>query len=258
MESGQGAYRLSVREIPDDFSAGTGTTGTLDVGGSATGEIEFNRDRDWFAVELEANTNYRIDLEGSRTGAGTLRDPYLRGVHDANGVRLPGTTNDNGGVARNSRVEFTVDDAGAYYVAAGAYKSGQGAYRLSVWEVPDDFSAGTGTTGTVDVGGSATGEIEFHRDRDWFAVELEANTTYRIDLEGYWTGAGTLRDPYLRGVHDADGNLLPGTTADDGGTDWNSRMEFTADDAGTYYVAAGAGGTWEGAYTLSVSVEEVM
>ena len=255
---GQGTYRLSVREIPDDFSAGTGTTGAVDVGGSATGEIEFNRDRDWFAVELEANTNYRIDLEGSRTGAGTLRDPYLRGVHDANGVRLPGTTNDNGGVARNSRVEFTVDDAGAYYVAAGAYKSGQGAYRLSVREVPDDFSAGTGTTGTVDVGGSATGEIEFHRDRDWFAVELEANTTYRIDLEGYWTGAGTLRDPYLRGVHDADGNLLPGTTADDGGTDWNSRMEFTADDAGTYYVAAGAGGTWEGAYTLSVSVEEVM
>ena len=255
---GQGAYRLSVREIPDDFSAGTGTTGTVDVGGSATGEIEFNRDRDWFAVELEANTNYRIDLEGSRTGAGTLRDPYLRGVHDANGVRLPGTTNDNGGVARNSRVEFTVDDAGAYYVAAGAGGTWEGAYRLSVREVPDDFSAGTGTTGTVDVGGSATGEIEFHRDRDWFAVELEANTTYRIDLEGYWTGAGTLRDPYLRGVHDADGNLLPGTTADDGGTDWNSRMEFTADDAGTYYVAAGAGGTWEGAYTLSVSVEEVM
>ena len=36
----------------------------------------------------------------------------------------------------------------------------------------------------MTVGGSATGEIDYWGDRDWFAVELEAGTTYRIDLEG--------------------------------------------------------------------------
>ena len=55
--------------MPDDYASTTQTTGTVPVGGSATGEIETSRDRDWFAVTLEAGTTYRIDLNGSRTGA---------------------------------------------------------------------------------------------------------------------------------------------------------------------------------------------
>ena len=38
-------------------------------------------------------------------------------------------------------------------------------------EVEDDFTAGTDTEGSVDVDGSATGEIDYAGDRDWFAVE---------------------------------------------------------------------------------------
>ena len=249
----KGTYTLSVTEVPDDFEEGTGTSGAVAVGGSATGEIETGGDRDWFAVELDAGSTYLIDLEGASTGAGTLFNPYLYGVHDAEGVLISGTTDDYGGVGYNSRVTFTAEDAGAYYVAAGAGGNWEGAYTLSVTEVPDDFEEGTGTSGAVAVGGSATGEIEIYGDRDWFAVTLEAGSTYRIDLEGSWTGAGTLYNPYLYGVHDAEGVLIAGTTDDNGGEGANSRVTFTAEDAGTYYVAAGAGGNWEGAYTLSVT-----
>ena len=70
--------------------------------------------------------------------------------------------------------------------------SREGAYTLSVVDitngVPDDFEAGTGTSGAVAVGGSATG-IESRGDRDWFAVTLETVRNYRIDLKGYDTGA---------------------------------------------------------------------
>ena len=38
----------------------------------------------------------------------------------------------------------------------------------------DDYASSTSTTGSVAVGGTATGEIETSRDRDWFAVTLEA------------------------------------------------------------------------------------
>ena len=254
--SREGTYRLSVADVtdgvPDDFEAGTGTTGVVAVGGSATGEIETFGDRDWFAVELAAGRTYRIDLEGSQTGAGTLSNPYLRGVHDANGVLIPGTTADDDGEGTNSRVFFTAEDAGTYYVAAGAWSDREGTYTLSVTEVMDDFAAGTETTGTVEVGGSATGEIEYYDDRDWFAVELDAGRTYQIDLEGYDTGAGTLGNPFLHGVYDADGVRLPGTTNNNGGVARNSQLTFTAEDAGVYYVAAGAKGSREGAYTLSV------
>ena len=136
-------------------------------------------------------------------------------------------------------------------MAAGALGSEQGTYTLSVRENPDDFTAGVGTSGVVAVGGSATGEIETPGDVDWFAVTLEAGKIYQIDLED-WQNESTVYDPYLHGVYHADGVLLDGTTDDDGGEGLNSRLEFTAADAGTYYVAAGAYGDEEGTYTLSV------
>ena len=60
-------------------------------------------------------------------------------------------------------------------------------------------------------------------------------------------------NPYLRGIRDADGTLIAGTRNDDGGTGWNSRVEFTPDVGGTYYVAAGAFQSTQGTYTLSVT-----
>ena len=45
------------------------------------------------------------------------------------------------------------------------------------------------------------------------ARNREADTIYRIDLEGSPTGAGTLEDPYLYGIHDADGYLIAGRVA---------------------------------------------
>ena len=248
-----GTYKLSVEEVPDDFTAGTETSGAVTVGGSATGEIEFGGDRDWFAVTLEAGKTYLFDLEGSPTSAGTLSNPYLRGLYDAAGDLIAGTTNDDAGAGRNSRVTFTATEDATYYVSAGAYESLTGTYKLSVEEVPDDFTAGTDTAGKVTVGGLATGEIELVGDRDWFAVELEAGKTYRFDLEGSPTSAGTLSNPYLRGIHDAAGDLITGTTNDNGGTGNNSRVTFTAIEDATYYVSAGAFGTYEGTYTLSVT-----
>ena len=257
-----GTYRLSVSETADDFSDDTDTTGTVAVGGNATGEVNYLDDRDWFAVELEAGTRYRIELEGSDTSRGTTADPYLRGVYDADGNLIAGTTDNDSGTRRNSEVMFVADDAGTYYISAGAFESGfgrhAGTYRLSVTEVPDDFLQDTGTTGTVAVGGSATGEIEFAGDRDWFAVELEAGTTYRIDLEGSDTSRGTLRDPYLRGIHDADGTLISDTINDDSGSGRNSEVVFVADDAGTYYISAGGYGRNTGTYRLSVSEIDIV
>ena len=252
--SNVGTYTLSVEEVPDDFTAGTDTAGTVAVGGSETGEIEFRGDRDWFAVTLDAGKTYRFDLEGSPTGAGTLYDTYLRGLYDAAGNLISGTTNDDDGAGRNSRVTFTVTEDATYYVSTGAYLSYTGTYTLSVRDVTDDFKAGTDTAGTVAVGGSETGEIEGEGDRDWFAVTLDAGKTYRFDLEGSPTSAGTLSDTYLYGLYDAAGNLISGTANDDGGAGYNSRVAFTATADATYYVSAGAWGSRTGTYTLSVSV----
>ena len=223
------------------------------------GWIGYGRDRFWrrpglVAVTLEAGTTYRIDLEGTSTGAGTLADPYLRGVYDSRGNLIGSTTDDNDGVHLNSRVFFAATEGGTHYLSAGAEGSETGTYRLSVTDVvaADAQTAGTDTTGTVRAGGSVTGEIDYASDRDWFAVTLQADKSYRIDLEGSPTGAGTLADPYLRGVHDSVGNLIGGTTDDDSGVYRNSRVDFEPTVGGTYHVSAGADGIGTGTYTLSI------
>ncbi len=128
--------------MTDDYLADTQTAGRIPVGGSVTGEIETAGDRDWFAVTLVAGKTYQFDLEGSVTLHGTLLDPYLRGIHDANGNLVPGTTSDDGGVNINSRVIITPTEGGVHYVAAGSrHEEGplaKGTYKLSVTNIPSE------------------------------------------------------------------------------------------------------------------------
>ena len=249
----QGTYTVAVTALTDDFTAATSTSGAVTVGDSATGRINFFEDRDWFAVELESGRRYQFDLEGAATNAGTLPDPYLRGIYDPDGDLIARTQDNNSGTGANSRVEYRATADGTHYVSAGMYRGQAGTYTLSVTELQsDDFAATTNTDGTVVVGGSATGDVEVARDTDWFAVDLEADKTYRFDLKGSPTGDGTLFDTYLRGIYDENGDLIDGTKNDDGGYGYNSQVEFTPTADGTYYVSAGAFGGCTGTYTLLV------
>ena len=264
--SGTGTYTLSVTDIStDDFTADTGTTGTVAVDGSATGRInptgDSTGDADWFAVELAAGTTYQFDLEGSPTEGGTLANPRLLGIHDTDGDLMPDTTDDDGGEGNNARVTFTPTAGGTYYVSAGGVGDGTGTYALSVRDTADDFlashrTAGAVTVETIDkIGVRNTGKVDHAGDRDWFAVELVAGTSYRFELEGTWS-RDALADPYLHGIHDASGALVAGTTDDNGGTeDTNSRVIFTPTESGTYYVAAGGAGDGTGTYGLSVMTD---
>ena len=256
----QGTYTLSVSEISDDYAADPATTGTVVPDGSATGDVEYHGDRDWFAVTLEAGKTYRFDLQGALDGGGNLWKPYLRGIYDANGALIDGTTDDDSpGVDRSSQVYFRPDEDATYYVsAAGAYRDATGTYTLVVTEISDDYAADPTTTGTVAVGGSATGNIEPLGDRDWFAVDLEADKAYRFDLQGRPGGGGTLRDTVLRGIYDSEGRYQSGSYNDDFGGSRNSRVLFTPDEDATYYVSAGGYRNHVGTYTLSVEEVDAM
>ena len=123
-----------------------------------------------------------MDLESSKTGDGTLSDPYLRGIHDSNGNRIAGTTNDDGGY--NSRLTFTATETDIYYVAAGNYRGRIDTHTLSVTDVTDDYAAGTRTSGAVLVEGFARGETRVLRDHS-----QEARVGLRMrpdnDRQGY-------------------------------------------------------------------------
>ena len=248
-----GSYRVSVEEPADDHPAAPDTGAVVAVDGSAAGVVDYGGDEDWFAVTLVAGHHYKIDLEGTSTGQGALEDPYLRGIYDAEGNLIAGAgANDDGGEGYNSHLEFTAPETAVYYIAAGAHATHTGSYLLSVDKLVDDYPAATATGAVVTVDGSAMGEIERPGDADWFAVELTGGREYQIDLEGWRTDQGTLDDPYLLGIHDIDGELIPGTTDDDGGAGLNSRLYFEAPETGTYYIATGAYEDYTGTYTLEI------
>ena len=261
-----GTYTVRVTEIEDDLPATVDTSGTVEVGGTATGEIQYEDDRDWFAVDLTAGETYKVELLGHRSSGGTLTNPYIRGIHDTDGRLISDTIDYSSGPRSDSQVYLAPDEDGTYYVAAGSYLSGYRDEDVGTYTVQvsiDDFRDDTDTTGTVEVGDSVTGEIGAQGDTDWFAVILEAGKTYQVDMEGSATESGTLANPLLYGIRDADGDrIVSGRTFNhDSGEGLNSRVMFTPDEDATYYVVAASGGHSQaedshgrslGTYTLSV------
>jgi hypothetical protein len=232
-------------EPPDDYASNIHTTGTVSVGSSLMGELESGGDQDWIRVTLVGGTPYVIHYEGAETGQGTLWDPYFHGVYDSNGDHIPGTRND---IGRNSRIVFTPDTSGTYFLGLGTVApSLTGTYRVSVGEFDDavddlgivDCRGVTATT--VAVGGSAGGNIQGPSEVDWFAVALVAGTTYRIDIQGSWTGNGTLRDTRIATICNPSGDLIDGMANDNSGRDLEARITFDAPTSGTYHIGATVG-----------------
>ncbi len=249
-----GTYTVKVEEIGvDDYAANTSTTGSVTVDGSTTGTIERLGDLDWFAVTLEGYATYRFDLEGIGEDWPLLEGKFIRGIYDSNGNVFASTYTPE---SRDDEVRavFAPEQGGTYYVAVGAGETffGTGKYRLSATKFIPEVSDWLDTQGRVGVGSYVAGAIEKASDRDWFRVTLEAGTTYQINLEGSPTSQGTLRDPYLHGIRDSEGDLISSTTDDNSGVSMNSRVNFTPDSDGTYYIEAGALFGRTGTYRLSV------
>ena len=269
-DGGTGTYRVDVsRRMADDYAGDTSTTGTVAVGGFATGRSEADdpADQDWFAVDLLAGVGYRIDLRGSDTFAGTLVVPYLLGVWDG-GTKLSDSEDLGSGEGLDSRLsDFRVTQDGTYHIAVGGADNFTGTYRLSV-TATSVFGVGKHAATYIMVGDSAMGDIEQSGERDLFGIDLEGGKSYQIDIKGANfaetdTTYGTLRDPYLQGIYKPNGMKIPGTEKNDGGGvdnpgfPYNTRFFFEPDVNGTYYIATAGNAHYTGTYTVEVA-EEVM
>ena len=245
-------------EADTDFPADNTTSGRVDVGASATGNIGADGDYDWFRVDLEAGKIYQIDLEGAVSGSGTLPDPFLW-LYDTTESHI--VSNDDGPLGFDSQIIHDATATGAYYLRAATLPTATikiGTYRLSVTEVETrstegdtDLASSENTLGRVDVGGSATGNIESASDLDGFRVDLEAGKAYQFDLEGAHTGRGTLANPSLY-LENSGGHPQAGNDDIDRVNNFNSRFEFRITATGVYYLIADGYESATGTYTLSV------
>lgn len=123
--------------MDDEPTGSIQTNLAVAVGGNISGTIEEEGDVDFFSVNLVAGVTYQIDLEGSRTASGTLVDPFLTGVFNSSGIQVANSDDDDG-VSTNSRILFTPNVSGTYFIGASSFNNvsltDTGSYTLYVEE----------------------------------------------------------------------------------------------------------------------------
>ena len=123
-----------------------------------------------------------------------------------------------------------------------------------------DAAASIETSYTMAVGDMFEGNLDGSMDSDWVAVELEAGTTYRISLTG--TGDNAASDTVLM-LRDSKGGMIASNDdinsvgSPDNPANLNSRLMFSPEEDGTYYIDASSynripGSDNSGTYTISV------
>ncbi len=231
--------------VGDDYAADLTTTGVVAVGGSVTGLFETSGDMDWFRVDLTAGRLY-VFLNGTDSGGGTLVNPNLQLLDGAGNL----LAHDYG----QDRLTYLPSSSDTYYLVAQEVASTIGSYTLTATDLgADDHVGDTTTLSRLTLGGSATGDLQFAFDQDWFRIELASGTTYVFKLQGADSGKGTLAEPLLF-IIDATGSYQ--YSAYDNGLGY-ALLVYTPTSSGTYFLSTESGnGNPTGTYTLSAGQDD--
>ena len=152
---------------------------------------------------------------------------------------------------------FTPETSGVYYLSAAAVPhrdiDNTGAYRITLTDEEDNTAD---TPHTIQVGGTFRGSLDDKRDEDWIRVELVEGRTYDITQTGIGADAGL--DTLLKLYNAAGQELARNDDADFDAGRLDSRLTFTPDATGTYYLIAGAytGGAGANAGRYRVAVHD--
>jgi Ca2+-binding RTX toxin-like protein len=143
-------------------------------------------DQDWFKVELVSGYRYAFALDAA---TGSELDSYLR-LMDSRGTEL--LFNDDA-VGLNSRLSFTANTTGTYFVSAQGYSSSVGSYALNMTADSSGSLVLVGTSrNDVLMGGAGTDQLSGLAGNDKLDGGLGADTlrggtgndTYYVDNTG--------------------------------------------------------------------------
>ena len=218
-----------ITDSEDDYLGAEETTGTVAVGGSASGNLEVDNDVDWFRVRLEEGKSYRVSMRGAESGGGTLADPFLAIGYAESftftdyGIGEEVLRNDDKSESeKDSELVLSVTRTHDTWISAATSGAGTGTYTIEVEEVTTSMgqranspaTGGPGITGTVQAGETLTATTNGIEDEDGLTGAVFAYQWVRsdTDIEGAASSTYTV-------------------TGDDEGKPIQVRVTFT-DDAG--------------------------
>ena len=204
-----------------DFATLCGDTrALLTIGQPFAGRIAFSDDIDAIRVEFTAGSNgYRVSLRDENNEQISAEDFYFGMVHPDDGwMRYVSYDYLTNWVTERDTFFLIPEKTGMYCVEIRAKSGGfTGNYRVLVDDAENPLASpvtgaesnspdgdaiegvplDTGHFHRVSVGTPIAGEIEEAQDSDWYITRL-GHGIYRVTVEGYGTGKGTLRVPGLR------------------------------------------------------------
>ena len=194
--------------VEDECAANTSTTCAVTIGDTLSAGIGEEGDLDWIKVTPTANTAYRIEITTDLEDGDHLRDPYMGGIFDTNGVSLMNTrsTESNRSTQTNQGVRtlihhFLADTDDPFFVSVGGREMdpmpATGSYGFRVvaeTNSPDDFSARSTTSGELTLGEATSAKLQRSGDIDWFKVDLQQGQVYRISASGITSISGIYHD----------------------------------------------------------------
>ena len=197
---------------------------------------------------------------GVSTRDGTLMNPKLYGLRDSQGNRIDGTGDDDGGFRDNSRVVFTPDEGGIYYIGVEAHGNGTGTYTVAVTETETFTDDQSGRQGDCPDGRRrrlghghhrAAGRSGLVRRHARCERPVPNRPEGGLDRRRHAEGPEALRS--LRLERELARESATMTETVNGWTFLNSYAFFEPDADGTYYIRAGAYMHWTGTYKVQVT-----
>lgn len=204
----------------DDYSADTRTSGSIAIGATASGKINYAFDVDWIKTTLLAGTTYVFGISEPGEMVLTLGNGSAL-LAGAIGQRYDGPA-----------FEYTPAASGDYYLGVSyGYQQYNASYTVSAAVKPADAVPGNiTTTAVLEAGATVHGSMEVGGDSDWYKFHAEPGQHYLFG----WSG------------HDSVITSL--AILDSKGRPTNSYL-LEAAEAGDYYIAVS--GNRAGEYDLT-------
>lgn len=169
--SGTPSYILESSSAATDVAGDSSTTSSLNIGGSATGIINFFDDEDWF--RFDASLGQAIDFEIVLADAGRYLDLEL---YNSSGQRINSSSNNS--------LLFVAETTDSYFVSVGENGNGFRDYEIFASEVLDDFAGNASTEGVIAGGETLDFVFEYREDVDWFELSGNDGDVLRLSIEG--------------------------------------------------------------------------
>ncbi|TFW13308.1 DUF4214 domain-containing protein [Duganella callida] len=255
---GSGSYTVKAQlGVPDDYGNDASHAAAIVAGVPLKGALQMSGDKDVFKLNTVAGMSYIVELTPDATSDGS--SAYAGAVDVSDSRQFGVNFRILGSSGNKTYGVFDADQGGDYYldIQSSSYYQVNTGYTLSVRPGgADDYAANTGTRGVLEIARPLQGALHVSDDRDWIKVHLDAGRTYVFDLQGRYSGGGTL-DTALASFSllNAGGGSVATASIPGGGGGSDPRIKYVASVTGDFYLDVhnnyGASVDSVGTYTLS-------